>query len=419
MKSQQSFVSVVGLLLSATLFGDGAWSGDSDRTAVWPQWRGPQRDAIIDGGVWPAALRDDHLRLSWRVELGPSYSGPIVSQECLFVTETVGKKHEVVRCLDRVTGEERWRVQWEGAMTVPFFAASNGSWIRATPAYDGERLYVAGMRDVLYCLDAATGRTVWTIDFVKALGTAVPDFGFVSSPLVDGDHVYVQAGGGFVKLDKFTGEVRWKTLQDGGGMYGSAFSSPQRATLDGVSQLVVQTRSKLAGVDPESGTVLWEQEIPAFRGMNILTPTVVGDSVFVSAYGGRSLMLTPARQEGSWQVTEKWENKVQGYMSSPVVIDGHLYLHLRNQRFVCIDAATGEERWTTTPFGKYWSMVANGDRILALDQRGELLLIRANPERFELIDRRKVADDSWAHVAVCGDEVFVRELEAMAAYRWQ
>jgi outer membrane protein assembly factor BamB len=78
-------------------------------------------------------------------------------------------------------------------------------------------------------------------------------------------------------LDKRTGEIVWLTLRDEGGMWGSAFSSPVMATLAGRRQCVVQTREKLAGVDPETGAVLWEQPIKALRGMNILTPVVEGD----------------------------------------------------------------------------------------------------------------------------------------------
>jgi hypothetical protein len=93
---------------------------------------------------------------------------------------------------------------------------------------------------------------------------------------------------------------------------------------------------------------------------------------------------------------------------------------LQNQRFTCLSLETGESKWTTKPYGKYWSMVVHGDRILALDERGELLLIRANPEKFELLDTRQLSEDSaWAHLAVCGDEVFVRELGALVAYRWR
>jgi len=385
----------------------------------WPQWRGSGRDGHVCGPAWPGDLSQDRLSASWSVDQGPSYSGPIVSGDQVYVTETKDKKYEVVRALDRTTGQQLWETQWQGAMSVPFFAAANGSWIRATPALDGDRLYVAGMRDMLVCLDARSGDTLWRVDFVVATGSELPDFGFVSSPLVVGDHVYVQAGGGLTKLDKLSGEIVWQSLKDGGGMYGSAFSSPIWATIAGVDQLVVQTRSSLAGVDSGDGSVLWSEEIPAFRGMNILTPTVIGDTVFTSSYGGRSTLLKITQSAAGWQVAEVWSHKSQAYMSSPVVIDGHIYMHLRNQRLVCLDAASGTERWTTKPFGKYWSMVANGDKLLALDERGELLLIDASPAEFKLVDRRQVADNSWAHLAVVGNELFVRDLGATKRFVWK
>ncbi|MEK6247423.1 MAG: PQQ-like beta-propeller repeat protein, partial [Planctomycetales bacterium] len=174
---------------------------------TWPQWRGPTRDGKIEAQPWPSSLDKDHLTRSWRVELGASYSGPIVTRDRVFVTESKSSKYEVVRALDRSTGKELWKTQWEGALTVPFFASSNGSWIRATPAFDGERLYVAGMRDVLVCLDAETGKEIWRVDFMKRQRTSLPAFGFVSSPLVIGDHVFVQAGSAFTKLNKHTGKT--------------------------------------------------------------------------------------------------------------------------------------------------------------------------------------------------------------------
>jgi len=400
-----------------------AWAADSQpqpRAAQWPQWRGPQRDGrLIDAAPWPDSLDEASLSQVWRVPAGPSYSGPIVSHDLVFITETKDKATEIVRALDRRTGQVRWEQSWEGSLKVPFFAKENGDWIRATPAYDGTHLYVAGMRDVLVCLDARTGQLRWRRDFVAELGTPLPAFGFVSSPLVDGPFIYVQAGAACLKLDKATGAVIWQALKDEGGMWGSAFSSPILAELAGRRQLLVQTREKLAGLDPETGTVLWSQNVPAFRGMNILTPQVFGNGVFTSAYGGKSFLFTLKPAAEGLEVEQAWTNKVTAYMSSPVVIAGHAYLHLRNQRFTCIDLATGESRWTTQPFGKYWSLVANGDKMLALDERGELLLLRANTEKFEQLSQRKISDEpTWAHLAVCGDLLFVRELNGMAVWRW-
>jgi outer membrane protein assembly factor BamB len=355
----------------------------------------------------------------WRVPLGPSYSGPIVTAEMVYTTETRDKEFEAVIALDRKTGAECWRAEWRGAMTVPFFAASNGSWIRSTPAYDGQCLYVAGMRDVLVCLEAQSGDEKWRVDFVNKFQTPLPAFGFVCSPLVDGNVVYVQAGACVVKLDKQSGEVIWRSLEGDGGMMESAFSSPVIANLSGRRQLLVQTRQQLAGVDLETGDVLWKQDVPAFRGMNILTPVVVGDAIFTSSYRNNSWLYRVSRGEDRFQVATAWRNNVQGYMSTPVVIDGHAYMHLQNRRFACINLDTGERSWTSEPFGKYASLIAQDDRILALDAGGRLLLIKATPEKFELVDDVKVSDaETWAHLALSGNELFIRELGAIAGYRW-
>ncbi len=388
--------------------------------ADWSQWRGGDRTGdIAPGSEWPSGIDPSGLRERWRVKLGPSYSGPLVVGNRIFVTETRDKKTEVVTAFDRNDGKVIWTQAWEGALSVPFFAKSNGDWIRATPAYADGRLYVAGMRDVLVCLNAEDGSVLWKLDFVQQLKTPLPDFGFVCSPLVDGDAVYVQAGAGVAKVNRVDGKVIWRSMEDGGGMMGSAFSSPVIAEIQGVRQLVVQTRTQLAGIDLESGSVLWKQEIEAFRGMNILTPTVIGNRIFTSSYGGKSVMVEIQKQGSAWSVQELWNNKAQGYMSSPLVIDDHIYLHLKNQRATCIDVQTGEATWTTTPFGRYWSMVRNGNKILALDERGELHLIAADPKEFRLLGTRRVSDEeSWAHVAVADQQIIVRPLQSLVVFDW-
>src|SRR4051812_29101125 len=124
------------MILGEALAGHAA-AGDKAQpnkaAPIWPQWRGPTRDGRVAGPAWPDRLTKDSLKLQWRVKLGPSYSGPIVSEELVFTTETKNKESEVVYALDRKTGKERWRAEWKGSLSVPFFAASNGSWIRATP----------------------------------------------------------------------------------------------------------------------------------------------------------------------------------------------------------------------------------------------------------------------------------------------
>jgi outer membrane protein assembly factor BamB len=425
-------VVIVAGVLGAAVIGNSPAAGAAETaeaaSPAWGQWRGPARDGVFAGGQWPATL-DGSLSLAWEVELGPSYSGPVSSGGLVFTTETVDKRLERVTALKLDGGEKVWSVEWEGSMAVPFFAASNGDWIRATPACDGENLVVAGMRDVVVCLDPRTGDEKWRVDFAKSLGSPLQAFGCVCSPIIDGDAVYIQAGGGTTKLALADGKVIWQTLKDGGGMMtGGAFSSPIIATIAGERQLVVATRESLAGVSLEDGRTLWNEPIESFRGMNILTPVVVGGRLFSSAHSGRSRMFEVVGEAGSAAaVNEVWDNKAQAYMSTPVVVGDHLYMHLKNQRFVCMDAAEGTEKWTTEPFGKYWSMVSNPESgmILALESEGQLRQIAADPERFRVISETKVADDSWAHLAVQpvsdgeGFWVMVRALDRLRVYRWQ
>ncbi len=385
----------------------------------WPQWRGPNRDGISPGEAWPDNF--DNLKEVYRIkDLGPSYSTPIVTENWVFTTETVDKKKEVVRCLDRKTGKEIWQKEWLGSLTVPFFAARNGSWIRATPAWDGQALYVAGICDVLVCLEGKDGKERWRVDIAKELGTGLPTFGFVSSPLVDETGVYVQAGLSVVKLDKTTGKILWKNLKESNQMMGSAFASPVFGRVAGQDQLLVQTRSRLAGLDRKEGTVLWEKPIVADKGMNILTPVQHGDGIFTSSYGGKTQMISLSLADGKPTPSESWSFKYEGYMTTPVVVDGHAYFFGKDRRFICVNLKDGKETWRSDKrFGEYWSLVARKDKILALDANGTLYLIKANPKEFEILAEKKISKaETWAHVVSVGNEVYIRDLEGLTRFDW-
>lgn len=383
--------------------------------SAWEGWRGPNRDGTCPNAALPTTL--DSLELQWSQGLADSYSGPIVSAGMVFTTETVDKSDETLVAFNQTTGELVWKQRWSGAMSVPFFAQANGDWIRSTPVTDGRRIVVGGMCDVVACFEAQSGSELWRLDFVKDWGATLPSFGLVCSPLLDEGSVYIQAGGAVRKIRLEDGGLIWETLPDGGGMFGGAFSSPVIATLHGVRQLVVQTRTSLAGIELSSGRTLWSRDIASFRGMNILTPTVWNDRLFTSCYGGKAQLISLTPGIDSWQTEIVWESKAEAYMSSPVVIEDHAYLHLKNNRFCCIELATGAEKWRTTPFGKYWSMLTDGKSILALDEIGELLLIAANPNEFQLRERKKISDEpTWAHLALVGRQLFVRRQNGLDAY---
>jgi outer membrane protein assembly factor BamB len=402
----------------------GIVSAPENDTPLWDQWRGPARNGTTAGPPWPEQLQGDHLVTSWRVDVGKGYSGPVVGPDRVFVAETTGADTEGVRAFDRTTGRQLWKAEWRGGTTVRVIARSRGSFVKSTPAFDGERLYAAGMGELLVCLNAANGAILWSYDFPKLYGTKVPGFGCVSSPLVVGDFVYMQAANSFVKLDKRTGLVVWRTLvadkvrvltDDG------AESSPVFAVIQKQPHLVVQARSGLHGVEPERGTVLWSQRTEALLDNDILTPTVLGDHILTGCQKGGITLYYVRRDGDQFTPQTVWhQSKPSGYMSSPVVVGGNGYFHCENNRLACVDIRSGEVVYTTKPFGPYWSMAVRGDKVLALDGDGVLFLLRANASKFELLDRRKVSEqDTWGHVAVCGDQVFVREKEGLLAFRWR
>ncbi|QVL32514.1 PQQ-binding-like beta-propeller repeat protein [Telmatocola sphagniphila] len=410
-----------GIVTSLLLLCSGV-SLASDPISNWPQWRGPTRDGQVAPSDWPAKISGEALKTVWKVSsLGPSYSGPIVSDKYVFTTSTVDKKDEVVTCYDRGTGKEVWKQTWPGSMSVPFFAARNGSWIRSTPAFDGDALYVGGIQDHLVCLEASSGKIRWQIDCIQDLKAKSPDFGCVCSPLVDETAVYMQAAGGFLKIDKKTGKVLWNVLSDGGGMLGSAFSSPVFAKLAGKEQIVVQTRTALFGVDKQTGQSLWSRPIDSFRGMNILTPTIYGEGVFTSTYGGNTRLVSVQKETDKLGAQDAWGFKYEGNMTTPVIVNDHAYFFGKDRRFICVDLKAGKECWRTDKrFGEYWSLVANKDKILALDMDGKLYLIQANPKEFELLDQTQITkSETWAHLAVCGNELYVRSLDELIKLSWK
>lgn len=389
----------------------------------WAQWRGPSRDGVVDGPAWPAELSEQALTRVWRVDLAEGYPGPIISGGRVFTVETLDQREEVVRAFDAKTGEALWQQKWPGAIKVPFFARRNGNWIKSTPATDGEHLYVMGMLDELVCLRVEDGSMVWEVDFKDRYGTAGPMFGQPCSPLVDGEAVYVQAGLSVCKLNKKTGETIWRTMHDGRDFIGGNFSSPVIGEVAGVRQLLVQTRGELAGIDLETGKVLWREPIKAFRGMNIVPPTVIdGDHVFTSSYGGGSFMFKITRNaHGVWVSEKIWERpEIEGYMSSPILIDGHIYLHGRDKMLRCLGAKTGEVKWTSEEkLGDYWSFVVRGDRMLALGHDGTLRLIEASPDALRIKSSYTISDqETWGHLAMVGDMLYVRELKGLSVYRW-
>ncbi len=392
----------------------------NQKSSEWNQWRGPFRDGHLhQDEKWPNDWKG--LEKQWSIELNPGYSGPILSGDYVYTCES-NKENEVVRCINRETGKMIWQQHWQGGMKVPDYAAANGDWIRSTPIVDSDSIYIGGMRDFLICLDKSDGKIRWQIDFAQIYKSTLPLFGMVSSPLIVDDYLMTYAGGGIVAINKKTGKIAWRTVIDSDRLEGGATSSMITTQINGQMVLIALYRKLFAGIAPDSGKILWKQEIPAYRGTTTITPVLLEKNrIFISMYSGRSMVFEITQENQKWKCQRQWDNNRLCYMSTPVLIKDHLFAHLQTNRLACLSAKDGKLRWLSDQtFGQYLSFVANQDQLIALDQKGILYLIRANPEKWELLDKKIVSDqETWSHLAVRGNELYIRDLKSLTKWKWE
>ncbi len=391
---------------------DGAAPAAADHDAVWTDFRGPQRDGLYTETPirtdWPAA----GLEPLWSRPIGGGYASFVVADGLAFTIEQ-RRGEEVVVAYDIDSGAERWTYAWP----AHFRETMGGPGPRATPTWHDGRLYALGATGRFVCLDAATGSVVWERDILADGGAANLPWAMSGAPLVVDDVVVVQPGGSrgwsVAAYDRLTGEVAWHVLDDVQG-----YTSPMLATLGGIRQIVVVTAERAAGLRPEDGALLWEYPWTVPVVPNIAQPLVINDTrLFLSAgYGkGAALVeLTPAGDRLA--ATTVWEsNRMKNKFSSSVLIDGYIY-GLDESILACIDAATGELQWKGGRYG-YGQLLAAGDHLVVLTERGDLVLVRATPDGHdEVAGFRAIEGKTWNVPALAGGRLLVRNARQMAAF---
>src|SRR5678815_3021506 len=181
--------------------------------ADWPQWQGPDRNAISkETGLlkeWPK----DGPPLAWKVKgLGGGDSMVSIAAGRIYGMSTRGED-EFVWALSEKDGKEIWAVKVAPALPQNWPQSKEGP--SATPTVDGDRLYVVGLAGNVACLQVADGKVVWQRNLMTDFGGKMPMWSYRESPLVDGDKVICTPGGDettMVALNKLTGETVWKTF---------------------------------------------------------------------------------------------------------------------------------------------------------------------------------------------------------------
>jgi outer membrane protein assembly factor BamB len=379
----------------------------------WPQWRGPRRDGSVAAALpteWPAALKK-----RWEAPVGAGHASPVVSGNRVVVIAREGDQ-EIVRALDAATGKETWRAAYPAPYTVNSAAWAHGSGPKSTPAIGGGRVFTFGIGGILSAFDLASGKLLWRIPAPAVL----PQYGTATSPLVDGTSVIVHVGGhdngALTSFDAATGKARWQWKGDGPG-----YGSPIIATFAGVRQVVAQTQKFVVGVDASNGALLWQLPFTDDFAQNAFTPVVFQDLLINGGVDQPLTAIRPKRVGGKWVAETAWSNpQTPMFISSPVLVGGTIYgLTTRGRgQFVAIDAASGKTLWNTQGReGENASIMASRSWLLASTTDGNLIVARANPQRYEEVRRYQIAQSAlWAHPAIAGSSIIVKDVDKVICW---
>ena len=391
----------------------------------WPSYRGPSGDGVATADFGKAWTSSGPNNL-WKAETPNGFSSITVSGNvaATLVTRTFeGSPTEHCVAFDASTGKELWAMPLKLAKyNGGGDAGGGGDGARSTPTFDGDKVYVYGSNLDLYCFDAKTGKQVWKKDIVGDYGGKNIQWQNATSPIIEEGLVIVGGGGAgaaFLAFDKANGSLKWKGEDDT-----ITHATPTVATLHGTRQVIFFTQKGLAAVAPKDGKVLWRQPYK-FSTSTAASPIVFEDIVYCSAgYGVGSGAYKIEKKGNDWSSSEIWRkegNDIANHWSTPVCKDGYLYgmfqfKNYGNGPVKCVDIRTGETKWSQAGFGP-GNVILSGDRVLALSDKGELVLFNASPDAYKELARADVLDGKcWSTPTLAGGRIFARSTTQAAAF---
>ena len=376
--------------------------------AVWPGFRGPNRDSIIHGVSIETDWSAKPPIELWRRPIGPGCSSFAVKGALLYTQEQRGK-NEIVACYNLKTGKPVWKHRDKAR----FWDSHAGAGPRSTPTLSDGRIYTFGATGILNVLNANDGTVVWSRNAATDTDVKLPTWALTSSPLVVEDVVIVAVEGMLAAYDITTGEPRWVGPNGGKG-----YSSPHLLTIDGVAQILLMSQAGAISVAAADGTLLWEHSWP--KAERIVQPALTANGdVLISAGGGMGMRrIAVAQGPGGWTIEERWTaGGLNPNFNDFVIHKGHAY-GIDFGSLACIDVEDGKRKWEGGRNAGQLVLLADQDLLLVLSEKGELSLVKADPDQFtELARIPAIKGKTWNHPVLVNDVLLVRNAQEMVAFR--
>ena len=379
------------------------------RAEDWPQWRGPRGDGIShETGLadkWP----EGGPKQVWSIKVGTGFSSPIAVEGKVYAFAVVGEQ-EVLYALDAATGKTVWQQSFNAAWTSTY----GGS--RSTPTIEGNRIYTYGGQSDLICRELADGAPVWHMNVLTEIGGTPPQWGEASSPLIDGDSLYVQGGFGTsaaVCIDKKTGKLIWKSEAQEG-----SYTHPILIDPEGKKQLIIFAKQAVVAMDPATGKTIWTQPWKTEYDVNATTPIYRDGHLFITSGYNRGCMMLDVTASTA---TKAWENReISARFVAPVLDGDTLYGTTGNDGILkAISWPDGKLKWkggSDIKLGMGGAFVRVGDRLIGVSERGKLLLIKATPEgaeKISAVDHFVEGNQIWSTPLIYQGKLYLKGTEEL------
>jgi outer membrane protein assembly factor BamB len=374
----------------------------------WPMWRGPRLDGTAAHELFPTQWSTS-TNITWRSPLpGEGHASPIVWNNRVFtVSADPETTDRLLLCLDRATGEIRWKTTVLKAPLERLHALNSHA--SSTPATDGEKVYSTFLdgESVVVAAHDFDGKEVW----LKRPGRFSSIHGFCSSPILFEEKVIVNCdhdGDGYiVALDRADGREVWRIARPN---HTRSYCVPIIREVGGRTQMVLSGSKCVTSYDPRTGKLLWIIDGPTEQFVASLVYNAAANLFFLTA-GYPQHHILAIRPDGGGNITKShiaWRTmKGAAYVPSPIAIDDYFLVTSDSGVAFCFVAKTGEILWQERLGEQHASLVAANGLVYFLNDAGTTHVVRPGP-KYELVARNELGERIFASPALSDGQIFFR-----------
>ena len=407
----------------------------------WPQWRGPSNDGVSkDKNIATKWSKTENVL--WRTPLpGPAGATPCIWNNVIYLTSSENEDL-VAMAISTADGKVIWKTKiGTGNQNA---RVSEGNSASPSPVTDGKNIWVFFGTGVLACLDT-NGKEVWKFDVGERFGRIDIQFGMTSTPVLDGDAIYLQLihgrmkmddktrTGQVIKLNKDTGATVWLQDRVTDALFECkhSYASPVLYRDGKTEFLVCHGADSVTGHSLADGKELWrfgdlngptkwnqKKNDPTFRF--VASPLVTRGKIIVpTAKEGPLVSLTIDSLSGNSSTKESavsWVLPRTPDVSIPLAVDDLLYILHKDGKMQCLEWATGKEIYmerTHTAQHRSSPVYADG-HIYFTSNDGMGTVVKAG-RKFEIVSSNNLEEATTASPVISNGVLYLRSYEALYA----